>query len=144
LGGLLAVLAGLVAASRARFSDPDIRVALEAVAAIVALYLASVEVVTYAGEAGQTALSVLWAAAGVGTLAAGLIADRARVRQAALALLALTAGKVFIYDLASLDSMARVGSLVGMGLLLLAGGFFWQRVRPRAMPDLRAAGADAR
>jgi hypothetical protein len=36
--------------------------------------------------------------------------------------------------------MARVGSLVGMGLLLLAGGFAWQRVRPRAMPDLREGG----
>lgn len=111
---------------------------------MTALYLASALVVTYAGDAGQTALSVLWAAAGVGTLAAGLIADRPALRQGALALLALTAGKVFIYDLASLDSMARVGSLVGMGLLLLAGGFFWQRVRPRATPDLREAGADAR
>jgi hypothetical protein len=144
LAGLLAVLAALVAASRARFSDTNIRVALEALAAVAGLYLASVEVVTYAGEAGQTALSVLWAAAGVGTLAAGLVLDRARLRQGALALLALTAGKVFVYDLASLDSMARVGSLVGMGLLLLAGGFFWQRVRPRTMPDLREAGADAR
>jgi len=142
--GLVAVLAALAAGSRARFPDPKPRGALEALAAVTALYLASVEVVTYAGEAGQTALSVLWAAAGVGTLAAGLVLDRARLRQGALALLALTAGKVFVYDLASLDSMARVGSLVGMGLLLLAGGFFWQRVRPRAMPDLREAGADAR
>jgi uncharacterized membrane protein len=144
LAGLLAVLAALVASSRARFSDPNVRVALDALVATVALYLASIEVVTYAGAAGQTALSVLWAAAGVGALAAGLVTDRARLRQGALALLALTAGKVFVYDLASLDSMARVGSLVGMGLLLLAGGFFWQRVRPRTMPDLREAGADAR
>jgi uncharacterized membrane protein len=72
------------------------------------------------------------------------VRDRARLRQGALALLALTAGKVFIYDLASLDSMARVGSLVGLGVLLLAGGLMWQRVRPRALPDLREAGADAR
>ncbi len=143
-GALLVAGAGLLAASRGPFSDRRMRGWLEALTAVVALYLASVEVVTFAGEAGQTALSVLWAAAGVGTLIAGLVADQPRLRHGALALLALTAGKVFVYDLASLDSMARVGSLVGMGLLLLAGGFSWQRVRPRATPDLREAGADAR
>jgi uncharacterized membrane protein len=144
LGALIAVGAALLAASRAPISDGRVGPALQALAAVTLLYLASVEVVTHAGAAGQTALSVLCASAGLGTLIAGLVADRARLREGALALLALTAGKVFIYDLASLDSMARVGSLVGIGLLLLAGGFAWQRVRPRAMPDLREAGADAR
>ncbi len=144
LGGLLAVAAGLAAASRAPFAETRVAGALQAAAAVAALYLASTELVTYAGDASQTALSVLWASAGVAALVAGLVADRAALRQGALALLALTAGKVFVYDLASLDSMARVGSLVGMGLLLLAGAFAWQRVRPRALPDLRHAGADAR
>lgn len=143
LAGLVAVVAAQLAASRAPFAAARMRPSLDAGAAVTALYLASAEVVTYAGDASQTALSVLWAAAGVGTLIAGLVADRARLRYGALALLGLTAAKVFVYDLASLDSMARVGSLVGMGLLLLAGGFAWQRVRPRTMPDLREAGADA-
>ena len=98
---------------------------------------------TYAGAGGQTGLSVLWAATGFATLVAGLTRDVAPLRHAALTLLAITAGKVFVYDLASLDSIARVGSLVGLGLLLLAGAFAWQRVRPRATPDLREAGADA-
>ena len=31
----------------------------------------------------------------------------------------MTVGKVFLYDLASLDSLYRVGSLIGLGLLLL-------------------------
>ncbi len=46
-------------------------------AAVVLLYLASIEVVTLAGggQDGQTALSVLWAVAGVGALVAGLLAD---------------------------------------------------------------------
>ena len=50
----------------------------------------------------------------------------------ALALLAVTATKVFLYDLASLDSLYRVGSLIGFGLLLLCGAFAWQTVRPQA------------
>ena len=104
-------------------------------AALVLLYLASVEVVSLAGggQDGQTALSVLWAVAGVGAL----VARPARRRRAAAprrrsALLAVTATKVFLYDLASLTSLYRVGSLIGLGLLLLCGAFAWQKVRPQA------------
>ena len=32
--------------------------------------------------------------------------------------------------MSSLDSLSRVGSLIGLGLLLLCGAFAWQRVRP--------------
>jgi uncharacterized membrane protein len=46
-------------------------------------------------------------------------------------LIGVAAGKVFLYDLASLDSLSRVGSLIGFGLLLLVGSFAWQRMRPR-------------
>jgi uncharacterized membrane protein len=45
--------------------------------------------------------------------------------------------KVFGFDLASLTSLYRVGSCIALGLLLLAGAFAWQRIRPRALPDLR-------
>ena len=41
----------------------------------------------------------------------------------------MTIGKVFLYDMASLDSLYRVGSLIGLGLLLLSGAFAWQQVR---------------
>jgi uncharacterized membrane protein len=43
-------------------------------------------------------------------------------------LLVLAAAKVFLYDLASLDQMARVLSLLGLGLLLLAATFLYQRL----------------
>jgi hypothetical protein len=118
---LVAATIALAAATRNR-----------AVIAIALLYLASVETVTAGGPAhtGQTLLSVLWALAGVGTLVFGLIADERDARRGALALLALTAGKVFLYDLSELDQLARVGSFIGFGLLLLTGAFAWQRVRP--------------
>jgi uncharacterized membrane protein len=44
---------------------------------------------------------------------------------------------VFLFDLATLTSVYRVVSFVGLGVLLLAGAFIWQRLRPRALPDLR-------
>ena len=46
-------------------------------------------------------------------------------------------GKVFLYDLSTLTSLYRVGSFIGLGLLLLVAAGIWQRMRPRALPDLR-------
>jgi hypothetical protein len=44
---------------------------------------------------------------------------------------------VVTVDLASLTSLYRVASCMALGLLLLLGAFAWQRIRPRALPDLR-------
>lgn len=141
-----AAAAGLAASAgaallAARAVTGRIRAALLGGAAVTALYLASVVTVTLAGAGftAQTLLSVLWATAGVGTLVAGLRFDRRGLRRAALVLLAVTAAKVCVYDLASLTSLYRVGSLIGLGLLLLCGAFAWQRLRPLPLPDLRAA-----
>lgn len=105
------------------------------VAPLALLYLASVQIVTAGGpeHTGQTLLSVLWALSGVGALVYGLVKDQRTTRLAALGLLAVTATKVFLYDLAELDSLARVASFIALGLLLLVGAFAWQRVRPREL-----------
>ena len=85
-------------------------------------------------QQGQALLSALWALAGVVALVAGLVRDRRALRLGALALLGVTAAKVFAFDLASLTSLYRVGSCIALGLLLLAGAFAWQRIRPRPCP----------
>jgi uncharacterized membrane protein len=139
---LAGVTGALALVSRAAGGRVRIRVRLEVAAAVVALYGASVEAVAVdPALTGQTLLSVLWGVTGVGLLVTGLVRDRRALRRAALGLLAVTAAKVFLYDLAALDSLARVGSLIGLGVLLLAGGFAWQRVRPLPLPDLREAQA---
>ena len=139
---LLAVAGAALAAARMPGVD---RIALQAVAAVVALYLASAELITAfqpaGGEAatgglgvrqqGQALLSGLWAVVGVTTLLAGLVRDRHELRVAALSLLSVTLAKVFLYDLSSLDSLYRVASFVALGALLLLGAFAWQRLRPR-------------
>ena len=85
-GALLAVAAATLAVSRVH---DEARAILQAAAALVLLYLASVEVVTLAGggQDGQTLLSVLWALAGVAALVRGLVADDRGLRRGALALL---------------------------------------------------------
>lgn len=146
------VLAG-ISCARVEWSDPLLRRAIAGATAVAALYAASVMVVTpfqpgtAAAEAsvlelgvrqhGQVLLSALWTVAGFGALIVGLRRDLRAVRLGALTLLLFTVGKVFLYDLAALTSIYRVISFIGLGLMLLAAAFTWQRMRPRDLPDMR-------
>jgi uncharacterized membrane protein len=100
------------------------------------LYLTSLAVATL--PQGQVALSALWGAAGVAALIVGLRHNAALLRNVALGMLLATVGKVFLYDLSTLASIARVISFLVLGLLLLAGAFAYQRLRPAPQPDMRA------
>jgi uncharacterized membrane protein len=40
----------------------------------------------------------------------------------------LTVGKIFLYDLSALTAVARALSFLGVGAVLLLGGFFYQRL----------------
>lgn len=116
------------------------RTVLAATGLLALLYLASTAVVTVAAEdLGQLLLSGLWATTGLAGLVAGLVRDERTLRLGSLALLGTTIGKVFLYDLAALESLYRVGSFIALGLLLLLGAGLWQRMRPRPLPDLRTA-----
>jgi len=55
------------------------------------------------------------------------------MRTAALALLLVAVAKVFLFDLATLTAGYRVVSFIVLGLLLLAGAFAYQRLRPPAL-----------
>ncbi len=126
-------------------------------AALTLLYLGSVAVVTpfesstaldstllSAHQQGQMVLSVFWALVGVGTIAVGLRRDLDAVRLAGLGVLGLSVAKVFLLDFATLTSLYRVISFIGLGLLLLVGAFVWQRLRPPALSDLRETPAGIR
>jgi len=100
--------------------------ALRGAGALSALYLASLLVVDLSGaqphdatQTSQLALSAFWAVLGFGSLVAGLAREVKLLRLAGLGLLALAVGKVFIVDLAALESIWRVASFLALGLLLL-------------------------
>jgi uncharacterized membrane protein len=88
-------------------------------------------------QQGQVALSALWGVVGLATLIVGLRVNVAQVRSAGLALLLAAVAKVFLYDLSTLTSVYRVTSFIVLGLLLLAGAFAYQRLRPPPPPDMR-------
>lgn len=143
----------IIAQARLRIFECETAAWLTGAAALAFLYLASIAIVTAfqpsasqsAGtlldltvrQEGQMMLSCLWALAGVGTLLFGLRSDRRVLRLAGLGLLLITAGKVFLYDLSTLDSGYRIGSFIALGLLLLLGAYAYQRLRP---PPAAAAG----
>jgi uncharacterized membrane protein len=76
----------------------------------------------------QVALSILWASLGFCAFGFGVVRGRALARIGGLALLCLATLKVFIFDLAALDTSYRVLSFVGLGVLLLVSSYTYQRV----------------
>jgi uncharacterized membrane protein len=115
---------------------------LETVAGALLVYFVSVGIVDASGataatgttQSGQLLLSAFWSAAGVAAVVAGLLTERRRLRLGGLCLLAIAIVKVFLVDLATLDSIYRVGSFVGLGLLLIGCAFAYQRVRREVGP----------
>jgi uncharacterized membrane protein len=71
--------------------------------------------------------SALWMAYGAMLMVVGFLRRSAFVRWQALLLIALTIGKVFVYDVSELDRGYRIVSFIVLGVLLLAISFVYQR-----------------
>ncbi len=102
------------------------------------VYLGSVAIIDVIGandsgearEIGQAWLSAFWAATGFGAIVWGMVRHSPKARLGGLALLTVAIAKVWTYDLAELEELARSLSFVALGLLLLAGAFAYQRFKP--------------
>ena len=141
---LVCCLVGVaVVAGTAR--EQTTRVALEAIVGGIALYALSLGILEIAErvstasvetdfERGHTAVSGLWALVGLALLVVGLLRGSSAIRYGGLALFGLSLAKIFLYDLSSLSSVARAFSFILVGGLLLAGGFFLQRLSDRLGP----------
>jgi uncharacterized membrane protein len=76
-------------------------------------------------------LSITWAAYATGLIVAGIRHRYAPLRYTAFAVFAVTIGKVFAVDLARLDRLYRVSSILGLGVLLLLTSYLYHRFRGR-------------
>jgi uncharacterized membrane protein len=131
-----AVALVLLALTGIAIAYDDVKEVLAWIGAGLGVYLASALVVDLAGaqeghstQTSQLALSGFWAALGFAAILVGLLRQKRALRLGGLGVLALAVGKVFLVDLAHLDSIWRVGSFLAVGLLLLAGAFAYQRAR---------------
>jgi uncharacterized membrane protein len=133
-------LAGLLGALRSWQST--YRVLAYAGAGIVFLYALSLsilelaELLSGAGvetdfQRGHTAVSAAWGAIGLCLLTLGLIRGSRSLRLAGFALYGISIVKLFLYDLTYSSPMGRPLSFLAVGILLLASGFFYQRLSER-------------
>ncbi|HEX9897080.1 MAG TPA: DUF2339 domain-containing protein [Dehalococcoidales bacterium] len=73
----------------------------------------------------------LWAFYAVIALVIGIVNRIRFLRLGALALLLIAIGKVFVYDVFTLAMVYRIVAFIGLGLLLLASGYLYQRYSKR-------------
>jgi uncharacterized membrane protein len=145
LGGAALVLLALAGIAVAYVEEVGEELAWAGAA--FAVYVASGLVVDLAGahehgstQTSQLALSGFWGALGFAAILTGLVRRRRALRLGGLGVLALAVGKVFLVDLAHLESIWRVASFLAVGLLLLAGAFAYQRSRLPSLHERREAG----
>jgi hypothetical protein len=137
-----AVASLVVLRRRARNGDRDLGIlgACAGGAAVVLLVLwTSLEVIAHhtpegplrwpsSDDAGvQLALSTSWIAVAVVLLAVGLATRVAGARWASLCVMLAALVKVFVFDLAGLEGLARVGSLAGLAAASISVSLLYQR-----------------
>jgi uncharacterized membrane protein len=127
----LYLFAYLVSRHQGKFESFDRPVCVVAltVANALTLYALSAEVLTYGANDNwkNMGLTMLWAAYGLVLVVAGIMGKWPWVRVGGLALVSIAVLKLFILDTLRLDAGYRVGAYVTVGVLLLAGGFVYQR-----------------
>jgi uncharacterized membrane protein len=99
--------------------------------------------------AEQYTYSIAWLAFGVALLGIGIAVDSLRARLASAAVIALTILKAFMVDMSTLTGVYRALSFICLGLVLVAIGWFYQRVLfrrqkpPAAQAPVTQPGASA-
>ncbi len=89
-----------------------------------------------ASDAEWYAYSAAWLVYGGILLVLGIWRGHAVLRYASLALVWLAVGKVFVFDMGTLAGIYRALSFLGLGAVLIAVGFFYQRfvfMRPNSL-----------
>ena len=87
------------------------------------------------GMNNVAAYTVSWVIFAVFLITVGFKLDRRYLRYWAIAVFAVTVGKVFLVDLSALDSVIRVAMLTLLGLGMMGAGYWyilWKRGRQGA------------
>ena len=76
-----------------------------------------------------TSLSIFWALYGLGLVIAGIWRRQVVLRIEGMVLLAITLGKLFLYDLSGMSVPGRIIVLIVLGIFLLLVSFLYQKFR---------------
>ncbi len=77
----------------------------------------------------QLALSSLWALYAVALVAIGIWRDYRPIRYLAMVIFGFTITKVFFVDIATLDRVYKMLSVMVLGVLLLVASYLYQRLK---------------
>ena len=80
------------------------------------------------GQVETYAYSALWLALGVALLVGGLLLKSQVLRLASGALIVIAVAKVFLFDMSELEGVLRALSFIGLGVVLIGIGLFYQRM----------------
>ena len=86
---------------------------------------------TTQGLAHQLTLSIAWALYATVSIVIGLRRQYAPIRYLAMLLFGVTILKVFFFDLAALEQIYRVSSIIVLGVLLLVTSYLYNRARAK-------------
>jgi uncharacterized membrane protein len=135
--GLPAVLLGLATPELRRRGSRKLPVALTATVLILAFLLLTLEIRqafhgTYLNTGASSiaerySYSAAWILFGAALLVLGILRQVKALRYASLAVMLLSVGKVFLYDMSNLTDLYRVLSFFGLGMSLLALAWVYQR-----------------
>ena len=91
-------------------------------------------------DAEQYTYSAVWLILGVALLVVGFLLRSQPVRYCSAAVVVVTIGKVFLFDMAGLTGVFRALSFIGLGLVLVGIGLLYQRLlyRPSGPPPASA------
>ena len=92
------------------------------------LYHGPVMIGGVTSDVEQYTYSIAWLMFGVLLLVIGIVVNSQRARLASAVVIALTIAKVFLIDLSTLTGVYRALSFMGLGLVLVAIGWFYQKV----------------
>jgi len=90
---------------------------------------AAIIAVTLFNEVSGGMLTLSWSMEGIALLAVGFTARDRWLRLSGLSLLLLCIGKVFFYDLRNLETLYRILSFIGLGLILLGVSWIYTRFK---------------
>ena len=74
-------------------------------------------------------LSILWGIYALGLIILGIYGHKKHLRIGAIALFALTLAKLFLYDIANLNTISKTIVFVSLGILMLIVSFLYNKYK---------------
>lgn len=117
-----------------QIAESTLSLLFEAIAYTFVFIVASCELVNLMGQFGiadatKLGLSILWGVYALALIVIGIARNKKHLRIAAIALLAVTLVKLFLYDIADLDTIPKTILFVTLGITLLVISFLYTKYK---------------